>query len=111
MKLPGKRFLLKILKITGISIASLLLLLYLLPILFPGTIGEKVKGWAKPAGGYIHALHEGEWGGFHYRITGKDDNGKLLYEGGWQNNRPAPMNEKHRFVENIFHHAFSIQKS
>ncbi|MFT3681661.1 MAG: AsmA family protein [Ferruginibacter sp.] len=46
MKVQVKRILLKILKITGISIASLLLLLYLLPILFPGTIGEKVKNWA-----------------------------------------------------------------
>ena len=63
---------------------------------------EKVKSWAYPAGGYIHALHQGEWGGFHFKITGKDDNGKLLYEGGWQNNRPAPMNKEHRFVENIF---------
>lgn len=34
------------LKITGISISSLLLLLYLLPILFPGTIGNKIKSWA-----------------------------------------------------------------
>lgn len=46
MKIPGKCFLLKTLKITGIAISALLLLLYLLPILFPGTIGEKVKGWA-----------------------------------------------------------------
>jgi len=63
---------------------------------------EKVKTWKNPAGGYIHALHQGEWGGFHYQITGKDENGKLTYEGGWQNNRPSPMHKKHRFVENIF---------
>lgn len=63
---------------------------------------ERVKNWANPAGGYIHALHAGEWGGFHYKITGKDAQGKLLYEGGWQNNRPAKMHPQHRFVENIF---------
>ena len=63
---------------------------------------EKVKNWKNPAGGYIHALHQGEWGGFHYVITGKNDTGKLTYEGGWQNNRPSPMNKQHRFVENIF---------
>jgi hypothetical protein len=62
----------------------------------------RVKTWGKPAGGYIHALHEGEWGDFHYYITGKDADGKLMYRGGWQNNRPAPMSKKYRYVENIF---------
>ncbi len=63
---------------------------------------ERVDKWKKPANGYIHALHNGEWGDFHYRITGKSGNGKLMYEGGWQNNRPAPMHKDYRFVENIF---------
>ncbi len=63
---------------------------------------ERVKTWKNPTGGYIHALHQGEWGAFHYRITGKDENGKLTYEGGWQNNRPAPMHKQYRFIENIF---------
>ncbi|CAN5782291.1 PDZ domain-containing protein [soil metagenome] len=63
---------------------------------------ERVSGWKNPAGGFIHALHQGEWGDFHYQITGKDDSGKLVYIGGWQNNRPAPMHKEHRFVENIF---------
>ena len=64
--------------------------------------GEKVKHWHNPTGAYVHALHKGEWGGFHYRITGKDAGGKLLMEGGWQNNRPSAMNDKYRFVENVF---------
>ncbi len=63
---------------------------------------ERVAKWKNPAGGYIHALHSGEWGGFHYRITGKSPEGKLLYEGGWQNNRPSEMHKDYRFVENIF---------
>lgn len=63
---------------------------------------ERVKNWNDPTNGYIHALHNGEWGDFHYHITGKDAEGKLQYEGGWQNNRPAPMHRQHRFVENIF---------
>jgi AsmA protein len=46
VKIFNKHFLLKILKITGITIAGILLLLFLLPILFPGTIGEKVKNFA-----------------------------------------------------------------
>jgi len=63
---------------------------------------ERVKTWKNPTGGYVHALHSGEWGGFHYLITGKDEKGELKLEGGWQNNRPAPMHKQHRFVENIF---------
>lgn len=56
--------------------------------------------WQNPAGGYVHALHQGEWGDFHYRITGKSG-GQLQLEGGWQNNRPSPMHPRERFVENI----------
>ena len=63
---------------------------------------EKVRNWQHPQGGFIHALHNGEWGDFHYLITGKANEGKLSYEGGWQNNRPAPMHPQYRFVENIF---------
>ncbi len=63
---------------------------------------ERAARWANPVGGFIHALHIGGWGGFHFRITGKDDKGVPTYEGGWQNNRPSPMNDKNRFVENIF---------
>lgn len=73
---------------------------------FNGTAGdalekERTSRWKKPAGGYVHALHRGEWGGFHYRIVGMNNNEPVL-EGGWQNNRPAPMHNEHRFVENIF---------
>ena len=46
MKKPSKSILVKILKVTGITIGSLLLLLFLLPILFPGKIAEEVKSFA-----------------------------------------------------------------
>jgi AsmA protein len=46
MKTHVKPFLLKTLKITGITLGSILLLLYLLPLLFPGKIGDSVKNWA-----------------------------------------------------------------
>jgi hypothetical protein len=62
---------------------------------------EKVKSWKDPAGGYVHALHQGEWGDFHYQIKRKIGD-SLVLEGGWQNNRPAPMHKEYRFVENIF---------
>lgn len=58
--------------------------------------------WADPAGGYIHAMHRAGWGGYHYRISGKNDQGAVTYEGGWQNNRRMGMHPDHRMVENIF---------
>ncbi|ULT43447.1 hypothetical protein KRR40_08445 [Niabella defluvii] len=47
-------------------------------------------------------MHGGEWGGFHYRITGVNATGILQMEGGWQNNRPSKLHPDKRFVENVF---------
>lgn len=74
---------------------------------FNGTAADaiseaRVQRWKDPAGAYVHALHSGEWGGFHYRITGKKSNNELTMEGGWQNNRPSPLHKKFLFVENVF---------
>ena len=63
---------------------------------------ERVARWSDPTGGFIHALHGSHWGGFSYRILGKKPDGSLNFEGGWQTNRPAPMDKKTLFVENIF---------
>ncbi len=63
---------------------------------------QRVAKWADPAGGFIHAMHSAQWGGFEYLITGKNASGELVYEGGWQNNRPAAMHRRFRMVENIF---------
>jgi len=63
---------------------------------------NRVARWADPAGGYFHAMHPALWGDFTWRITGKDAQGGLTLEGGWQNNRGAAAHEKIRFVENIF---------
>jgi hypothetical protein len=62
----------------------------------------RVKTWADPVGGFIHALHSGRWGSMDFRITGKNPDGSLLTEGGWQINRPSPMHKQFRYVENIF---------
>src|ERR1700744_5350832 len=43
MKLPFKKILFKTLKISGIVIGSILLLMFLLPVLFPTTITNKIK--------------------------------------------------------------------
>jgi len=63
---------------------------------------ERISRWKNPQGGFIHALHGAHWGGFHYQIIGKDENQKLILEGGYQNNRPGEMNQTYQFVENIF---------
>jgi len=62
---------------------------------------ERAARWANPAGGFIHAMHRAHWGGYHYRITGKNEKGEVVYEGGWQNNRQSGMHGEHRYVENI----------
>lgn len=63
---------------------------------------ERAASWANPVGGYIHAIHRASWGGYHYLITGKDAQGDVTYEGGWQNNRQMGMHKDFRMVENIF---------
>ena len=63
---------------------------------------KRAANWADPTGGYIHAMHVQRWGGYHYRITGKDAKGEVTYEGGWQNNRQMGMHKDFRMVENIF---------
>ncbi|MGJ8650900.1 MAG: signaling protein [Opitutaceae bacterium] len=63
---------------------------------------KRAAGWADPTGGYIHAMHVKQWGGYHYLITGKDAKDEVTYEGGWQNNRKMGMHKDYRMVENIF---------
>ncbi|MCM4162292.1 MULTISPECIES: PDZ domain-containing protein [unclassified Arenibacter] len=64
---------------------------------------ERIKGWSQPIGAILHAMHAGEWGGFHFVISGIDENGQAILEGGHQNNRTsAGIHEKYRMVENVF---------
>ena len=65
-------------------------------------IQRRASRWAEPAGGYLHAMHPALWGDFTWQITGKDANGNLTKEGGWQNNRGGGINENIQYVENIF---------
>lgn len=63
---------------------------------------DRVQKWNNPAGGYVHASHRHEWGGYHWSIKSKNDKNELELEGGWQNNRLMGMHPERRFVENIF---------
>ncbi|SIO51361.1 PDZ domain-containing protein [Chitinophaga niabensis] len=62
---------------------------------------ERIKTWKQPAGATVHALHRAEWGGYHYKVTGVDDKGEAILEGGWQNNRQMGLHPQNRFVENV----------
>ncbi|MCX6309373.1 MAG: right-handed parallel beta-helix repeat-containing protein [Bacteroidia bacterium] len=63
---------------------------------------KRIARWKNPQGGYLHAMHSLLWGDMHWLINGQKADGKLDYEGGWQNNRPSTMHPCYRMVENIF---------
>ena len=74
---------------------------------------SRVAQWHDPAGGFLHVMHPAKWGDLSYLITGKNADGQLTLEGGWQNNRPVNpqqqftgsipnVHPQFRFVENIF---------
>lgn len=74
-------------------------------VIFNGTAedalsSKRIKSWKNPAGGFIHAMHSGQWGSQHYMITGKGKD-TISYVGGFQNNRLSRMHPSLRFVENI----------
>lgn len=62
----------------------------------------RVRRWKNPAGGYLHAMHRAEWGGFQYTIDGKSSDTTLVLGAGFQNNRMDGMHPRYRMVENIF---------
>ncbi|QXP66374.1 PDZ domain-containing protein [Polaribacter sp. AHE13PA] len=63
---------------------------------------DRIEKWKNPIGGFVHALHKGRWGSFHYEIESVKENGELNLIGGHQNNRPSEMHSKYRMVDNIF---------
>ncbi|TWU38846.1 Sialidase precursor [Novipirellula aureliae] len=63
---------------------------------------ERVATWKDPTYGYFHAMHPARWGGIHFQITGKKNNGEVTMVGGTQNNRGSGQHKEHRYVENIF---------
>ena len=62
---------------------------------------KRVATWKYPKGAYIHAMHSSLWGDMHWLVTGKQET-ELMYEGGWQNNRPSAMHPVYRMIENVF---------
>jgi hypothetical protein len=62
---------------------------------------ERSKHWKNPAGAFMHGMHGGLWGSQHYRVLGKNADGSLDYEGGWQNNRSSEPHAGYRMIENV----------
>ena len=60
----------------------------------------RVMSWANPKGAYLHGLHNYQWGDMHWVVSERDGT-MLISEGGWQNNRPAPIHPVFRYIENI----------
>ncbi len=71
---------------------------------------ERVARWSDPAGGYIRALHDREWGSNSYIIDGKTESNELLYHWVGDNNRGCLMHNVKRMVENIFEELDSPQE-
>lgn len=63
---------------------------------------ERVRQWKKADGAIVHAMHSGEWGGFHFKAALMNEDYDLKLVGGQQNNRPSKMHSKYRMVENVF---------
>jgi hypothetical protein len=63
---------------------------------------ERLASWKQPKGAIFNALHSGRWGGFHWEITGVNDDGTAILRGGHQNNRGSKPHEEYRMVENVF---------
>lgn len=62
---------------------------------------KRTASWKNPKGGFVHAMHNFLWGDMHWQITGRNADGTLRMEGGWQNNRQSEMHSVYRMVENI----------
>ncbi len=63
---------------------------------------SRAAGWKNPAGAYLHGMHRSLWASMHFRVLGKNEDGSLKYEGGWQNNRNVPPHNGYRMIENVF---------
>ncbi len=63
---------------------------------------KRIATWSHPEGAYVHAMQNALWGDMHWLVRGKNPDGTLNMEGGWQNNRPSAMHPRYRMIENVF---------
>ena len=69
----------------------------------PDAWDSRAKHWTDPVGAFLHGIHLYRWGSTHFRVLGKNADGTLKIEGGWQNNRAKTRKHKtYRMSENVF---------
>lgn len=63
----------------------------------------RLATYKHPKGAFIHKMHPGLWGGFHFRIKSMKSDGQPELEGGFQNNRvTTTFHPEFKFIENVF---------
>lgn len=63
---------------------------------------ERLKSYKHPEGAYVHRMHSGLWGSYHFVIDAVDRNGKPSLTGGYQENRNNyGYHPKFSFIENV----------
>ncbi|MDP4290146.1 MAG: PDZ domain-containing protein [Bacteroidota bacterium] len=64
---------------------------------------ERLKKYKHPEGAFIHRMHSGLWGSYHFVIDKVDENGMPVLTGGYQMNRNNNgFHPKFNFIENVF---------
>jgi len=64
---------------------------------------ERLKKYKHPEGAFIHRMHSGLWGSYHFTIEKVDGNGVPTMVGGYQMNRNNNgFHPKFNFIENVF---------
>jgi hypothetical protein len=64
---------------------------------------ERLKKYKHPEGAFIHRMHSGLWGSYHFMIEKVDENGVPTMVGGYQMNRNNNgYHPKFNFIENVF---------
>ena len=63
----------------------------------------RLANYKHPSGAFIHKMHPGLWGGFHFRVRSIGSDGQPELEGGYQNNRvTTSFHPTYKFIENVF---------
>lgn len=61
----------------------------------------RVATWKNPATALVRGLHQGEWGGNSFKVTGVDGSGNALLKWVGDNNRGDGLHPSKRMVENV----------
>jgi hypothetical protein len=64
---------------------------------------QRLRRYKNPTGAFLHVMHPGLWGSFHFQIKSIGPDGRPPLEGGYQNNRQTEAyHPEYKFIENVF---------